>query len=119
VKRILVIDDEYVICDLLAGILSDEGYAVVTAANGREGWMQIEAYQPDLVLCDVMMPIVDGRILCRGLRANTQYHELPFVMMSAVFNSRLKEECDYSEFVRKPFDLEEILRIVHEWVGDP
>lgn len=118
-KRILVVDDEYVICSLLAALLSDEGYTVVTAANGREGWTQVEEYHPDLVLCDVMMPIVDGRVLCRDLRAHEAYHELPIVLMSAVFSANLKAECDYSEFVRKPFDLDEVLRIVQSWIGDP
>jgi CheY-like chemotaxis protein len=119
VKRILVIDDECVICDLLDAVLSEEGYNVATAANGREGWTQIEEYHPDLILCDVMMPLVDGRLLCRELRANKQYKTLPFVLMSAVSPPHLKDECDYSEFVHKPFDLDDILHIVQEWIGEP
>jgi two-component system alkaline phosphatase synthesis response regulator PhoP len=119
VKTILVVDDEYVICDLLAAALSDEGYQVVTASNGREAWSRLEEFQPNLILCDVMMPLVDGRVLCNAVRADVKYRALPFILMSAAGSSTLKEDCDYSDFVRKPFDLDEIVETVRAWIGEP
>ncbi len=118
-KTILVVDDEYVICDLLVAVLGDEGYKVVTAGNGKEAWSRLEEFHPDLIMCDVMMPIVDGRVLCRAVRADVRYRTLPFILMSAVGSANLKEICDFSDFVRKPFDLDQLVEIVRAWIGKP
>ena len=118
-KTILVVDDEYVICDLLEAVLGDEGYMVVTAGNGEEAWSRLEEFHPDLILCDVMMPVADGRVLCHAVRADVNYRALPFILMSAVGSSNLKEDCDYSDFLRKPFNLDEIVQIVRAWIGEP
>ncbi|MDP9469617.1 MAG: response regulator [Chloroflexota bacterium] len=68
-KMVLVVDDEPVIRDLVADVLRDEGYAVVTAADGREGLDLLARERPDLVLMDVMMPGLDGREAYLAMRS--------------------------------------------------
>lgn len=67
-QRLLIIDDDPSLLDVLAMALEDEGFWVATARDGREGIDTIEAESPDLVICDVNMPKLDGFTLCRRLR---------------------------------------------------
>jgi CheY-like chemotaxis protein len=60
-KRLLIVDDELAIVEALQDILSVEGYDVVTAFNGAEGLQRMTVAKPDLVLLDLMMPVMDGR----------------------------------------------------------
>ena len=68
-KTILIVDDEYALVENLAELLRDEGYRVVSAANGTDGLARVASEKPDLVITDLMMPIADGRELVRGVRA--------------------------------------------------
>jgi two-component system alkaline phosphatase synthesis response regulator PhoP len=117
VKTIVVVDDEVTIADMLQSVLQEEGYEVVTAGNGREGLARVEEVRPDLVLCDVMMPILDGREVARAMEANPQYRSIPLVLMSAVGESIIKDHCTYAAFVAKPFDLDELLGTIEGLIG--
>ena len=118
-KTILVVDDEVTIADMLCAVLQDEGYHVVTAANGREGLARIEETHPDLVLSDVMMPVLDGRELARAMEANPHHQTIPLVLMSAVGESIIKDDCTYAAFVAKPFDLDQLLGTIEGLIGVP
>ena len=109
---ILVIDDEPAIVDILRSILEEEGYKVITAANGRQGLELIAGLRPDAVICDVMMPVLDGRALCRALERDPSYHGVPVVLMSAVQNIVSRTDCKYVAYIQKPFDLDSILSTV-------
>ena len=111
-KTILVVEDEVAIAELVKATLEDEGYAVTTAENGREGLARLAEVRPDLVLCDIMMPIVDGRQMCRTMQADHTYRSIPVVLVSAVGDSIVRGECDYAAFLRKPFDLDHLLDTV-------
>src|ERR1700722_9385130 len=82
-KTILIVDDEDSLLEILADVLKEEGYRVVTAANGRDGLAKAESEQPDLILTDFMMPIAGGRELIRGARALAGNQDLPIIMMSS------------------------------------
>ena len=69
-EKILVVDDTPLNVKMLADILTFKGYQVVTAAGGREGWPEVAADHPDMVLLDVMMPGMNGYEVCRAIRAN-------------------------------------------------
>ncbi|MDQ2807936.1 MAG: response regulator [Chloroflexota bacterium] len=118
-KTILVVDDEMVLTDILRDVLQDAGYRVVTAADGRAGLDSLPKVRPDLVLCDVMMPIVDGRELCRLMHADPQYRNIPLVMMTAAPGSINPQECDYAALIGKPFDLDHVLTLIESLVGAP
>ncbi len=109
---ILIVDDEFSIVELLRTLLEDEGYQVNIAHNGQEGLECLSRVRPDLVLCDVMMPVLDGREMCRKMAANPAYIGIPIVFMSAVRSSLHGLDCHYEAFLSKPFDLDEVLNTV-------
>jgi DNA-binding NarL/FixJ family response regulator len=82
-KTILVIEDEPQTRENLATILHMEGYRVVTAVNGKSGLQEVQRERPDLVLCDVSMPELDGRGVLAALRADPFTADLPFIFLTA------------------------------------
>ena len=79
-KKILVIDDELNVVNMLKMNLEAEGYDVITAFNGSEGLSRVHAGPPDLVICDVMMPEMDGFEVCRRIRQDTSMDTMPFIL---------------------------------------
>jgi CheY-like chemotaxis protein len=104
---ILVADDEPDVRSLILALLEDEGYRVVVAANGRAAIEAVERGQPDLILMDIMMPLMDGREAVRRLRARPELATIPIVLMSAVTADALQP--GVQAFVAKPFDLDYLL----------
>src|SRR5262245_8334440 len=82
-KRILIIEDHAPMRRNLATVLEMEGYAVTTAENGRAGLEAIEAAPPDVVLCDVMMPELDGHAVLLAIRADDATATVPFIFLTA------------------------------------
>jgi CheY-like chemotaxis protein len=112
VKTILVVEDEQSIAEILKAVLQDEGYRVIIASNGKAGLECLDNVMPDLVLCDVMMPVVDGRDMVRTMSANPAFEAIPVIMMSAANMPSRLQDCRYAAFVRKPFDLETLLSTI-------
>ena len=106
--KILVIDDDANICELLRIFLENEGYKVKSAGDGAEGIAAFKAYEPDLVLLDIMLPKKDGWQVCREIREMSQK---PIIMITAkgeVFDKVLGLELGADDFIVKPFDTKEI-----------
>jgi class 3 adenylate cyclase len=111
-EKILVVDDTAVNVKLLADLLGVKGYAVVTAASGKEALEKVDAEHPDLVLLDVMMPGMTGYEVCRKLRDNPATASLPVVMVTALDPSqeRVKGiEAGADDFLTKPINQPELL----------
>ncbi|MFP2927048.1 response regulator [Pyxidicoccus sp. 3LG] len=115
-KRLLIVDDELAIVEALQDILSVEGYDIVTAFNGAEGLQRMAASRPDLVLLDLMMPVMDGREMLRRMREDASLHDIPVVVMSA---GRISDEERRSSarFLAKPFELDVLLDTISELLG--
>lgn len=116
-KTILVADDEYSILEVLKTLLEDEGFAVLTASHGKEALTRVEENAVDLVLADVMMPLMDGRQLLATLRSRDATRTLPVVLMSAVVVA-VPENDPRSAFLRKPFDLDTLLGTIRRLLAD-
>ncbi|PLS79518.1 MAG: hypothetical protein CYG59_12845 [Chloroflexi bacterium] len=114
-KEILIIEDDMAISHMLADLLTAFGYAVRQAANGRLGLDMLEDKLPDLILCDVMMPILDGRAVCERIHATPRFQSIPLVMMSAG-NVDLSD-CSYTGFLPKPFDIPKLLALIVRLIG--
>jgi CheY-like chemotaxis protein len=99
---ILVVEDELAIATMIQEILEDEGYRVRTASNGQEGWQQVAEAAPDLVLSDVMMPVMDGLTLCRQLHTAAATRHIPVILMSAARGVDI-DGSPHVAFVPKPF----------------
>ena len=108
-SRILVVDDEQNICELLTLYLEKEGYTVETAGDGEEAIKKFTAFNPDLILLDIMLPKKDGWQVCREVR---QESNCPIIMLSAkgeTFDKVLGLELGADDYVTKPFDSKEVM----------
>ena len=106
---VLIVEDDRNIAELLQMYLEKEGYAVTIAADGGQGLAKFRAIKPDLVLLDVMMPVMDGWAVCRAIRAESQ---TPVIMLTAKGETDdkvagLKNGAD--DYVTKPFEMKEVL----------
>jgi len=112
VKTILVVDDEQPIREMLQTFLQEEGYRVDVATNGREGLDRMAERLPDLVLCDVMMPVCDGREMVARMRGDSRLRAVPVIIMSAAWPLAGVDPRDFPAVVIKPFDIFALLGIV-------
>jgi CheY-like chemotaxis protein len=113
-RRILVVDDDDDIRTVLAAILSDEGFLVEEASNGRVALDRLESEReplPDVVLLDLMMPVMDGWAVLHSLRGDARLAGLPVVLLSASPNIELAD-AGVRACLLKPVDLSALLRAV-------
>ncbi|HEY8600043.1 MAG TPA: response regulator [Thermomicrobiales bacterium] len=109
--RILIAEDEAPIRELLAAVLADEGYRVATVPDGREALAALAAGRYDLVISDVMMPLVGGLELAQAMRADPTLGGIPLILMSAA-GARVVPTVPHAAYLPKPFDLEHLLATV-------
>jgi len=108
-RTVLVIDDEPDIREVLSERLKDQDCSVVTACNGQEGLAAIEVNKPDVILLDVMMPVMDGFEFFKLLKKNEKYASIPIIVITARKLMRdTFEALGVNEFVSKPFESQEI-----------
>ncbi|MGZ6132389.1 MAG: response regulator [Myxococcaceae bacterium] len=113
-RRVLVVDDDPDILDALSEILEVEGYEVQRARNGREALQRLERGLPDLVLLDLMMPVMDGWEFARSLSPAARP---PIIVLSADRNvSSRAREIGAVEWLAKPFELAQLLAAVRRVV---
>jgi CheY-like chemotaxis protein len=113
--RVLVVDDDPQVLRLMRVNLELEGYDVVSAPDGEEALEAVVNERPDVVVCDVMMPGVDGLTVLRNVRANPQTSKIPFVVVSAkAQRSDVKAALDMGadKYITKPFDPQDLLDAV-------
>jgi len=108
-KRVLIVEDEQDVADLVADILGLEGFEA-RIASGETALDDALTFEPDVVLLDLMMPVVDGFEVARRLNARSETRSLPIVVMTAMqdASSRAKE-LGTEHFLAKPFDIGELL----------
>lgn len=115
---VLVVDDEPATTELLGTVLTEEGYRVLAAMNGREGMDLLAREQPQLVFCDHMMPVMDGPAMLEAMAADSVLRGIPVVMMSALPEKAVAERCSgYVAFLHKPFKLPQFLDMVERLLG--
>ena len=115
---VLVVDDEFGIVDVLETILTDEGYRVHTACNGKQGLVRLAEQKPDVVLSDFMMPILGGGEMLRAMAAEPAYQRIPVIMISSLSEDVIAERCKgYVAFLHKPFRAAAVLSAVARVLG--
>ncbi len=119
-KRILVVDDNPQLVDLLRIRLEYSGFEVLTAFDGKEGLDKARNENPDLIILDVMLPKMNGYKVCRLLKFDQKYKHIPIVMLS----SRAKEsdaavgiQTGANEYLFKPYDQNKLIDIVNKYVN--
>lgn len=107
-KKILLVDDEYGIVEVLRMLLADEGYEVVTAADGQQALDLLGELTPDAVITDQMMPLVTGTELFRAMRKLPALRKVPVVLISSAPLLPSSAALPWALFLQKPFDFEEL-----------
>lgn len=112
---ILVIDDEPVLRQQVNFFLSKQGYNVIEACDGQEGIVQAVALQPDLIICDIMMPKIDGYQVLHWLSRNSATRQIPFIFLTALADfSRMRKgmKLGADDYLTKPFTHQELVEAV-------
>ena len=121
-RTIVVVDDDIEICSLIEDALVSHGYRVVTVPNGLELLATLAGKKPELILLDVMMPAVNGLDLCRALKRSPEFRDIPVVLMSALeldTDDQLALTNCAAEYLKKPFQLAQLVARVDELIGSP
>lgn len=111
--KILVVDDEVELLQLMHHILTASGYEVVVAENGRQGLEQVRDEWPDLILCDVVMPELNGFEMVKALRSSPGTEDIQVIMVSARGQSQDVERAliaGANGYITKPFSYRELLK---------
>jgi len=109
---ILIADDEIAIAEVIGMFLQSEGHRVIVTANGMEALTRAMHEKPDLIITDVMMPILDGLALCRTVQRDPRLQRTPIILMSAAREIH-DEECRALALLRKPFEIPDLLELVN------
>ena len=110
--KVLVIDDDPVILELLRVNFEIEGFGVISAGDGREGFERAKRDKPDVILSDIMMPRMDGLALVTAIRGDAKTQAIPVILLSAkAQNAEVKAglEAGADDYVTKPFDPLELI----------
>jgi CheY-like chemotaxis protein len=116
--RVLVVEDDPDIRGAIADTLSYEGYSVSEAPDGVEALRRARSERPDLILLDLMMPVMDGWAFRAEQEADPSIAEIPVVVVTAcqAQDDRVRA-LRAAAFLQKPFDIEMLLEIVHRWTS--
>ena len=109
VDKILIVDDDKNICDLLRIYLEKEGYSTIISYNGEEAMVKFNALNPNIVLLDIMLPGMDGWQICREIRKVSPVPILILTAKGEVFDKMLGLELGADDYIVKPFDTKEVL----------
>ncbi|MBA7479706.1 Alkaline phosphatase synthesis transcriptional regulatory protein PhoP [subsurface metagenome] len=111
-KKILVVDDEKDVLNLVRRVLIRGGFEVITASDGKEGLAKVYSEAPDLMILDINMPVMDGWQVCRKIRGDPLYKHLPIIMLTVrrAKTDQLKGlDLGGDEYITKPFSPTELI----------
>lgn len=111
--KVLIVDDEADVVRLLQFRFEKEGFETITATDGQTALSAVESETPDLVLLDIMMPLMDGMEVLRQIRSRRRTSKIPVIMLTAKTTSITVDEARQlwvSDYIMKPFDPEVLVR---------
>lgn len=120
-KRILLVEDNDAIRENTSELLELAHYTVLSACNGQEGLDIALKEKPDLIICDIMMPEIDGYHLLEILREKSYFEHTPFLFFTAsAEKSEIKKGLDAgaNDYIVKPFDADELIQLVEKYLGE-
>lgn len=111
-KTILVVDDDENVCTFLVTALTAQGYKVLSAVDGEEGWTKIKSEKPDLLIADVTMPKMNGMELLKKVREDEEMKDMPVIMLTGLSSDEeiitgLSRGADH--YITKPFTINKVL----------
>ena len=118
--KILIVEDDILYRKMIGIRFKSQGYSVIMADNGLEGLNQLRNMKPDLVILDLMLPMMDGHKVCRLIKYDSQLQHIPVVILTARDMDRdedLAKECGADAFIVKSTRSEVILDVVNQLLG--
>ncbi len=118
-KKVLVVDDDPDIREIISLILDMEGFTVCGLDNGREVLDRIQSCRPDLILLDVMLGDSDGRDICKILKNAPDTRQIPVIIVSAThgLHTAYEKRCGADDYISKPFDVNELIDRVRKYAA--
>ena len=109
--NILVVEDNHAILDVITLILESEAFNVDGLNKGAEFMNHVQDFKPDVIIMDIMLPDIDGRVLLKELKGNDLTAHIPVLMISARYNSSnyMLDDVAADEFMAKPFNIDELM----------
>ena len=119
-RVVLIVEDDPELRTLFSRILADHGYAVRTAGDGLAALHQLAVEQPEVILLDMMMPVMDGHAFRQAQLADPRWRRIPVIVISATSEFLDPDATLGAKAVLgKPFDFDELLALVETWSGQP
>ena len=114
-KRLLVVDDDIDLLEIIQTVFKERGYEVLIISNGEETVKNVEEFSPDIILLDAFIEGSNGAIICSLLKSRPETKHIPVVMFSALANAEeIFEICNADAFVGKPFDINHLAHVIEE-----
>jgi len=119
-RKILVVDDRPDNRAVVVDLLQPLGFRLMEASNGQEGLERVLQHQPDAIIADLIMPVMNGFELTRQLRQIPEFREVPIIASSASvfeFNRKASQEAGFNDFLPKPIQVEDLLKILQKYLN--
>ena len=120
-KKIMVVDDEESLIELVTAVLEQEGYEIIPASNGEEALEKLKTVKPDLILLDMMMPGMSGREVCERIRKDPKTKDLKIAFITVAKFSEtgrdVLKKMKVLDYITKPFENEDLVGRVKKLVG--
>ena len=120
-RKILVVDDEPEVVELVKNRLEDNDYEVITANDGEEALYRANTEMPNLIILDIMMPVIDGYDVCVRLKTDRKLCHIPILMLSAKIrynDKKIAEQCGANAYIPKPYSSEMLLDEINKFLKD-
>lgn len=115
-KTIFLVEDDQSLRELIHFLLTDKNYEVEAFPNATSFEKRLKTSEPDLILMDIMLPDGNGVDLCKGLKSSNYKNEIPVLLMSAHANPSIADNSGACDFIKKPFDIEELYTRIEKHV---
>ena len=123
-KKVLLVDDDPDFVEAVKVIVESGGYDVRIACDGKEGLEAVAAERPDIIILDVMMPVMDGHKACAALKGNKDTADIPIILLTAVadrvttstYTHRDMLESEAEDYMPKPVEPKELLDLIKSWL---
>ena len=121
-KRILIVDDDQGILQILKKNLEPQGYEILTASDGQEGLKSARQKNPNLIILDLMLPLLDGYKICRMLKFDRKFKDIPIIMLTSCSqkeDEKLGYEVGADLYITKPFKTEDVMEKIKAMLKEP
>jgi CheY-like chemotaxis protein len=118
-SHILIVEDDPALGTLIQSVVDDAGYTSMLVGNGRSALRHLTTMHPQLIICDLLMPAMDGITFCLHVQTNPTLAHIPVVLCSAGSEDLVTGQCQYAAFLRKPFTISQLLATIQQITTPP